>query len=91
MKILFVIFLLLAIDINAASFSKHYDEAYTIAASMTLDQKIGQTVQVDFYGITSKTGTSVSDAVKYSLGSILIGGNGCPDDNGNCVNFDGMK
>ena len=91
MKILFVTFLLLVIYINAAGFSKHYEEAYTIAASMTLDQKIGQTVQVDFYGITSKTGTSVSDAIKYSLGSILIGGNGCPDDNGNCVNFDGMK
>ena len=58
---------------------------------MNLDQKIGQTIQVDFYGITSKTGTSVSDAVKYSLGSILIGGNGCPDDNGNCINFDGLK
>lgn len=91
MKLTIVTLLLLVISINSGNFDKYYDEAYTIAASMSLDQKIGQTIQVDFYGITSKNGTTVSDAIKYSLGSILIGGNGCPDDNGNCVNFDGLK
>jgi len=91
MKIQIFTLLLLVISIKAGGFDKYYDEAYTIAASMTLDQKIGQTIQVDFYGLTSKVGTTSSDAIKYSLGSILMGGNGCPDDNGNCVNFDGLK
>jgi beta-glucosidase len=91
MKITSLILLLLTVHLTSAVYEKNYDEAYTIAVSMSLDQKIGQTIQVDFYGITSKTGTSASDAIKYSLGSILIGGNGAPDANGNCINFDGLK
>lgn len=91
MKITSLVLLLLTVYLTSAVYDKHYSEAYTIAASMSLDQKIGQTIQVDFYGITSKTGTSASDAVKYALGSILIGGNGAPDANGNCINFDGLK
>ncbi len=46
---------------------------------MNLDQKIGQTIQVDFYALTSKNGTTANDAIKYSIGSVLVGGNGCPD------------
>lgn len=39
-------------------YQKYYEEAYKIAVGMTLDQKIGQCLQVDFYGITNKkTGT----------------------------------
>ena len=58
---------------------------------MTLDQKIGQTIQLDFYGVTSKTGTTSADAIKFSLGSLLVGGNGCPDNNGNIIDFDNLK
>jgi hypothetical protein len=46
---------------------------------MTLDQKIGQTIQVDFYSMVGKNGTSQAEAVKLALGSLLVGGNGCPD------------
>lgn len=86
-----VTFLMLLVCLYAGMYDKFYDEAYTIAASMSLDQKIGQTIQVDFYALTSKAGTSPSDAIKYSLGSVLIGGNGCPDSNGNVIDFDGLK
>lgn len=57
---------------------------------MTLDQKIGQTIQLDFYAMTSVNGTMGSEAVKYNLGSILMGAIGCPNDDGNCILFDGM-
>lgn len=46
---------------------------------MSLDQKIGQTIQVDFYAMVNKNGTSQAEAVKLALGSLLVGGNGCPD------------
>lgn len=52
---------------------------------MNLVQKIGQTVQVDFYAMVTKTGTTAADAIKYGLGSLLVSGNGCPDINGNMV------
>lgn len=91
MKKSLFITLLLFICVSSAVFDKYYQEAYTIAASMSLDQKIGQTIQLDFYGLTTKSGTSNADAIKYALGSILVGGNGCPDSNGNCVIFDNLK
>jgi hypothetical protein len=79
MKISIFIALLLITYVNSSLYDKYYQEAYTVAASMTLLQKIGQTVQVDVYGITEKNGTTNADAIKYALGSILISGNGCPD------------
>ena len=91
MKISVFIILLLALYVNSAVFEKYYQEAYTIAASMNVDQKIGQTIQLDFYGLTGKTGTTSAEAIKFSLGSLLVGGNGCPDANGNMVFFDGLK
>jgi hypothetical protein len=75
----FILSLFLLILSNSSIYNKYYEEAYTIAASMTIDQKIGQTIQLDFYGLTGKTGTTSADAIKFSLGSILVGGNGCPD------------
>jgi hypothetical protein len=59
----------------------------SIAQGMSLDQKIGQTIQLDFYGLTKRNHTSDTDAVKYAIGSILVGGDGCPDKNGNRVDF----
>lgn len=91
MKITLILAALLVLCVRTAVFNKYYDEAYTIAASMTLDQKIGQTIQVDFYAMASKNGTASTEAVKLALGSLLVGGNGCPDENGNLVFFDNMK
>jgi beta-glucosidase len=90
MKISIICLLLLAL-VNASIYDKYYQEAYTIAVSMSLDQKIGQTIQLDFYGLANKNGTTDADAIKYSLGSLLVGGNGCPDANGNLINFDNLK
>jgi len=54
----FTIFALCLILLNCAVFQKYYQEAYNIAAVMTDDQKIGQTIQVDLYALTnSKNGT----------------------------------
>ena len=38
-------------------YQKYYDEAYRIAVAMSLDQKIGQTIQVDFSALNTKKGT----------------------------------
>ena len=58
-----------------------------IASSMTLKQKIGQTIQTDFYSITNKAnGTDPKVAERYFIGSLLVGGNGFPDEKGNMVN-----
>ncbi len=73
--------------VHSKVFEKFYPEALSIAQGMTLDQKIGQTIQLDFYGLTKRNHTSDADAVKYAIGSILVGGDGCPDKNGNRVDF----
>lgn len=57
---------------------------------MTLEQKIGQTVQLDFNTLTTKNGTDPTLAEKMHLGSILVGGNGAPDANGNMISFPDM-
>lgn len=75
---------------HASIYQKYYDEAYKIAVAMTLDQKIGQTIQVDFYGITSKGKTDAALAAKYHLGSLLVGGNGCPDEAGDLITMPNM-
>ena len=90
-KITLIVAALLVLCVRTAIFEKYYDEAYTIAASMSVDQKIGQTIQVDFYAMANKNGTTSAEAVKLALGSLLVGGNGCPDENGNLVVFDNMK
>lgn len=47
---------------------------------MTLDQKIGQTAQADMYSFsTPNWETDPTYAAKLQLGSVLAGGNGCPD------------
>jgi len=91
MKISLILTALLIIFTHSTIYDKYYDEAYAVAASMTLDQKIGQTIQVDFYAMVGKNGTTQTDAVKFALGSLLVGGNGCPDENGNLVIFDNLK
>jgi beta-glucosidase len=70
---------------HSAIYQKYYDEAYRIAVAMTLDQKIGQTMQVDFGAFSAKNRTDENEAVKLHLGSLLVGGDGMPDANGNMV------
>ena len=70
---------------NAGLFQKYYDEALTIAKAMTLDQKIGQTIQIDFGAIANSSGMFPEEAAKYFLGSLLVGGNGAPDEDGNLI------
>jgi hypothetical protein len=53
---IFAVTLLMALT-QQAVFQKYYDEAYRIAVAMSLDQKIGQTLQVDFGAFSSKKGT----------------------------------
>lgn len=57
---------------------------------MSLDQKIGQTIQVDFYSITNRGNTDPAQAIKFHFGSLLVGGNGAPDENGNMITMPPM-
>ena len=52
---------------------------------MSLDQKIGQTLQVDFGAFSAKNKTDENLAVKLHLGSLPVGGDGMPDENGNMI------
>lgn len=52
---------------------------------MSVDQKIGQTIQLDFDAVASKSGTDPVVAGKLHLGSLLISGNGVVDANGNVL------
>lgn len=54
-KILLALTLLLLT--HQSIYQKYYDEAYRIAVAMSLDQKIGQTIQVDFSALNTKKGT----------------------------------
>jgi hypothetical protein len=64
---------------QASIYQKYYDDAYKIAVAMSLDQKIGQCLQVDFNALNTKKGTDETEAIKLHLGSLLIGGDGTPD------------
>jgi hypothetical protein len=90
MTIKYLSLVLLITVAHCGIYQKYYDEAYSIAAAMTLDQKIGHTVQLDFYSVTGKNGTDPTIASKLHLGSLLIGGNGAPDANGNLVTLPDM-
>ncbi len=54
MKTTILIFIVFSLTLYAKSkvFEEYYEDAYTIVKSMTLDQKIGQTIQLDFEGLT---------------------------------------
>ena len=82
MGINFLAAALLLLVVNASIYDKYYPEALKIAKAMTLDQKIGQTIQADFYAITSKGKTDPNEALSMNLGSLLVGGNGAPTSSG---------
>ena len=52
-----LIALALLILTHQTIYQKYYDEAYRIAVAMSLEQKIGQTLQVDFSAFNTKSGT----------------------------------
>jgi beta-glucosidase len=54
---------------------------------MDIDQKIGQIIQLTFNGITEKGVTDPQEALKYYLGSLLIGGNAAPTPDGNMASL----
>src|SRR5664279_717104 len=58
---------------SAPLFSKHDKQVDTLLAQMTLDEKIGQMVQVDSSALKDK-----ADVQKYFLGSVLSGGTSDP-------------
>ena len=59
---------------NEPLFSQHENEVATLLAQMTLDEKIGQMVQVDSSALKDK-----ADVQKYFLGSVLSGGDSDPE------------
>ena len=69
------IFLSLVTTMSPAAplFSGHDQKVNALLAQMTLDEKIGQMVQVDSAALKDK-----SDVRKYFLGSVLSGGNSDP-------------
>ena len=58
---------------GAPLFSKHDPEVDALLARMTLDEKIGQMVQVNSGALTNR-----ADVQKYFLGSVLSGGDADP-------------
>ncbi|CAD8082812.1 unnamed protein product [Paramecium primaurelia] len=55
-----------------------------IVKGMSLAEKIGQTTQVDFVYLNDAQGKTQYEKIKeWNLGSLLVGGNGCPDNDGN--------
>src|ERR1035437_375589 len=62
-----------AMSHSALLFSEHDKQVDALLAQMTLDEKIGQMVQVDSSALKDKT-----DVQKYFLGSVLSGGSSDP-------------
>jgi beta-glucosidase len=71
------ILLTTAMSHAATLFSQHDQQVEALLAQMTLDEKIGQLVQVDSAALADK-----ADVKKYFLGSVLSGGSSNPP-NGN--------
>jgi beta-glucosidase len=52
---------------------------------MTFEQKVGQMTQADIGSLNVDGFTDPSLVQKWHLGSVLVGGDSCPDDNGNIL------
>lgn len=48
-------------------------------------------LQVDFTGFNDDSGTNPAKAERLYIGSVLIGGNGVPDENGNVIDPTGSE
>lgn len=53
---------------------------------MSIDQKIGQIIQLDVEGITDNEKTNPQEAADLFIGSLFVGGNGAPTNDGNMAN-----
>jgi beta-glucosidase len=72
-------------------YTPFYPKAAALVAKMTVEQKIGQMIQADFDLVTEKGVTDTKVAEKYFLGSLLIGGDGVPNSDGNLINLDKLS
>jgi beta-glucosidase len=79
-SIAIAVFLATTMSYAAPRFSSHDKEVEALLAQMTLDEKIGQMVQVDCAALKENK----SDVGKYFIGSVLSGGSSDPMD-GNSV------
>lgn len=57
MKINLLAVLCLLLVAHCSIYQKYYDEGYRIAVAMSLDQKIGQILQVEFEAFSAKNKT----------------------------------
>ena len=81
-----VIILLAILTLTLAGiYQPYYQQAYQIAVAMSLDQKIGQCLQVDFGAFSHKNKTDQNAAIKLHLGSLLVGGDGMPNNDGDMI------
>lgn len=83
----FTVLLTLVALTLAGIYEPYYQQAYQIAVAMSLDQKIGQCMQVDFSTFSHKNKSDPAQAIKLHLGSLLIGGDGMPNSDGDCIDI----
>lgn len=84
MKLLIFILSLLTL-LHCTIYEKLYVEAEKITMAMSLQQKVGQTIQAEFGCLATKGHIDPSVALKYSLGSVLVNGDNVPDANGDLI------
>ena len=77
-----LIFFATAMSYAAPLFSSHDKEVEALLAQMTLDEKIGQMVQVDCGALKDK-----SNVGKYFIGSVLSGGSSDPTDGNSALSW----
>lgn len=75
---------------HASIYERYKADAQKITQSMTLDQKLGQILQIDLYAITQKGITDPNEALTLNLGSLLVAGNGAPTPSGNMASLPGI-
>lgn len=82
--------LLVLMACQASIYERYRADAQKIAQAMTLDQKLGQILQIDLYAITQKGVTDPNEALTLNLGSLLVAGNGAPTPSGNMASLPGI-
>lgn len=58
---------------------------------MSLEQKIGQTIQTDYYALTENNISSKDFGLQYHIGCVYNSGYGCPDSLGNMVDLTNLN
>lgn len=83
---LFLVLLLFTLSYSQDStYTKYYPECRKIVEAMTLEQKVGQTIQADIESITNKEkqNTDPNQAITWNLGGLMIVGDSAPTTDGN--------